>query len=96
MCDSRALTLVTGVSRQAGRRAAVGVGDRPSTFVRNSGALPVVAVVVFDVEVLDTLRRTGPANHHPHIVAALDQLPRHMRAEEPLAPITNFFGPAMR
>ena len=42
-----------------------------------------VAVVVLDVEVLDGFRRAGPADQHPHVVAAVDQLPGDMGAEEP-------------
>ena len=42
-----------------------------------------VAVVVFDVEVLDRFRRAGPAQQHSDVVAAFDQLPGDMGAEEP-------------
>jgi hypothetical protein len=47
------------------------------------GVVEDVAVVIFDVEVLDRLRRAGPANQHPHVVAAVDQLAGDMGAEEP-------------
>jgi hypothetical protein len=42
-----------------------------------------VAVVVLDVEVLDRFRRAGPADEHPHVVAAVDELPGDMGAKEP-------------
>jgi hypothetical protein len=50
------------------------------------GVVEDVAVVIFDVEVLDRLRRTGPPQDDPHVVAAFHQLPGDMGAQESARP----------
>ena len=54
-----------------------------------------VAVMAFDVQVVDGLRRTGLAEQYPDVVAALYELPVTWKPRKPLAPITSFLAPAM-
>jgi hypothetical protein len=54
-----------------------------------------VAVLAFDVQVVDGLRRTGLTEQYPDVVAALYELPFHVETEEAARPDHHLLCSAM-